>query len=63
MPEGDQTMLGDATRVRARETQFLVREWLRHELRERYDATLDSPLPEELVRLLPCNRNTQYRCA
>jgi hypothetical protein len=55
MPEREKTMRCDAAQLRAREDQSIVREWLRQELRQRYGATLDAPVPEELLRLLPCN--------
>ncbi len=54
MPECEEMMRGVAARLRARQEQSIVREWLRQELGERYDDTLAAPLPEELLRLLPC---------
>ncbi len=37
--------------VRLQESSLLDA-WLRREFQERYDAALDEPIPDELVRLL-----------
>jgi hypothetical protein len=55
MREREEEMPGGPERSMPREDRSPVREWLRQELRARYDGALSAPLPDELLRLLPCN--------